>query len=141
MAADKYDLLGPAMAQIGEKAYSLIGGEPDGIYLYVEIGDGWVDTSLFKDEGNRIQYYWGDGSLPDAVMDAWCLEPKEKRWTAMHYTIRAGKFEAKFDFDDLEHSAESSDDRRERILRTRYGDKPVIYPPLAGAVMHLKPPS
>ncbi|WP_174279157.1 hypothetical protein [Sphingomonas bacterium] len=142
MSVDKLELLGPAMNAIGADAHQSIGGEPDGIFLYVEIGDGWVEPSLFKDEGAYLKYYWGSNELPDLIMDAWCLEPKDKRWIAMQYTISNGRFEAKFDFDDLEHSDEDSDDRLDRILHTRFGDKPVKYPPLTGDdIFHLKPPA
>lgn len=140
MAADHFDALGPAMARIGENIYGTIGGRPEGIYLYVEIGDGWVDTSLFRNEGNRVVYYWGSHELPDLVMDAWCLEPADKRWTAMHYTIEGGKFDAAFEFDNLEGSTESTSERRDRILHARYGNKPIVYPPLRGHSMELDAP-
>lgn len=56
MTVDKYDLLGPALAKVGEEAMAIVGGKPDGVYLYVEIGDGWVGPSLFKDEGDAVRY-------------------------------------------------------------------------------------
>ena len=137
VATDKLNALGPALARVGEDVYSSIGGRPDGIYLYVEIGDGWVGPSLFQDEGNRVVYYSGSDELADLLMEAWYLEPADKRWTAMHYMIENGNFDATFEFDDLDGSGESISDRRERILRARYGDKPVVYPPLPGDTMDL----
>lgn len=74
-------------------------------------------------------------------MDTWYLEPADKRWTAMHYTIEGGRFDASFEFNDIEGSSERMEDRRERILRTRYGEKPIVYPPLRGEAMDLTPPS
>ena len=140
MTTDKYDLLGPAFARVGEEAMAIVGGKPNGVYLYVEIGEGWVDVSLFKDEGNAVRYIdVGTSEIWRLLSDAWCLEPADKRWTAMHYTIDGGKFGAEFTFDDLEGSGESTDDRRERILRARYADKPVIYPPLPAGSMELRP--
>ena len=47
----------------------------------------------------------------------------------MQLTIHDRKFTAQFDYDDIEHSRESIEDRRERILHARFGDKPVVYPP------------
>ncbi len=139
MTADKYDLLGPALAKVGEEAMAIVGGEPDGVYLYVEIGEGWVDISLFKDEGDAVRYIdIGASDIWRLLIDAWCLEPADKRWTAMHYTITGGKFDAHFEFDDLEASDESTDDRRERILRARYGERPVVYPPMPDGSMELK---
>lgn len=78
--------------------------------------------------------------LSDAIMDAWYLEPEDKGWTGMEYTIDGGKFDAKFQFDDLT-AYDGSDDRRQRFLRARYGDRPIIYPPMRAGAMKLKPPS
>lgn len=143
MATDKFDLLGPAFADVGREAVRLAGGEPDGIFLYVEIGDGWVGPSLFKDEGDSLRYVRLDASTPlfGLLNDAWCLEPADKRWTAMHYTIEQGKFDATFDYDDLEGSEEDGDGRRERILRARYGDRKITYPPFPSDAWTLQPPS
>ena len=105
----------------------VVGGEPDGLYLYVEVGDGWVGASIFKDEGDHVRYIddreWG---LAHALTDAWCLEPEDKRWTGMEYMIDGGKFDAKFQFDDLD-AYDGSDDRRQQFLRARYGDRPIRY--------------
>ncbi|WP_375399009.1 hypothetical protein [uncultured Sphingomonas sp.] len=140
MTTDKYDLLGPALAKVGEEAMAIVGGKPDAVYLYVEIGEGWVGPSLFKDEGNAVRYIdIGTSDIWRLLIDAWCIEPTDKRWTAMHYTIEGGKFDAQFEFDDLEGSDESTDDRRERVLHARYGDKPVIYPPMPAGSMELRP--
>lgn len=79
--------------------------------------------------------------LSDLLMDAWCLEAADKRWTSMQFTIDHGKFAAKFDFDDLEEPDEHDDGRRERILRARFGNKQVIYPPFPPHAWILEPPS
>lgn len=103
VVADKYDLLGPALAKVGEEATAIVGGKPDGIYIYVEIGYGWVGPSLFKDEGNAVRYFSPRGSkISRLLIDAWCLEPADRRWTAMHYKIAGGESDAQFEFDDLE---------------------------------------
>lgn len=143
MAANKFDLLGPTFAEVGREAVRLAGGEPNGIFLYVEIGDGWVGPSLFKSEGDSLRYVDLSASTPlfDLLTQAWCLEPADKRWTAMHYTIEHGKFDATFEYDDLEGSKESIEDRSERILRARYGDRKITYPPFPSDAWTLQPPS
>lgn len=128
---DRFNHIGPALARVGEEILRVIGGKVDGIFLYAEVGDGWVDQSLYCDGGNAVHYYdSGDSEIWRLVLDAWHLEPGDKRWTAMHYSIKDGQFDARFEFDDLEGSDEDTTDRRERILRQRYGDKPIIYPPM-----------
>jgi hypothetical protein len=141
MAAKKFDLLGPAIADIGREAVRIAGGNPDGIFLYAEAGDDWVGTSLFKEEATSVRYIEiGDSPLDGLIMGAWCLEPVDKRWTAMNYTINGGRFHTSFTFDDLESSKESIVDRRRRVLRARYGDRPIAYPPLPSRAMKLTPP-
>jgi len=60
MIEEKYDQLGPAL---GELAADGIGGDPNGIYLYVEVGDRWISVNLFRDEGDVIRYYSHDDEL------------------------------------------------------------------------------
>ena len=61
----------------------------------------------------------------------------------MEYTIDNGSFHAQFAFDDVEkeNAATGSDGRRERFLRARYGDKPIIYPPMPAGSMEYHPTS
>ena len=140
MTIDKFDLLGPAYDRIGQEDVRLAGGVANKLLLYVEIGDGWVEPSIFKDEGAAVRYIdpFVSATLDQMLTDAWCLEPADKRWTALRYTIDQGKFRAEFEFDDLEKSEENTGDRRERVLHGRFGDKPVIYPPLPLSGWELK---
>ncbi len=139
MAKDKFDLLGPALADVGREAMRLVGGEPDGVLVYAEIGEGWVEPSLFKDEEASVRYVdLGASALGTIITDAWCIEPADKRWTAMRYTVDQGKFHASFDFDDLEHLDETTLDRRTRVVHARFGDKPIIYPPLPKGAMEYR---
>ncbi len=141
MLDQKFDLLGPALNDVGREAVRLTGGDPDGIFLYVEIGEGWVGPSLFKEQGITLRYIDPQTAAIDRlIIDAWCLEPVDKRWTSMAMTIKGGRFAVQFDYNDLEHSSESIDDRRQRILHSRFGERPVIYPPLRGPAWELKPP-
>ncbi|WP_375392990.1 hypothetical protein [uncultured Sphingomonas sp.] len=142
MPLDKFDLLGPALRAVGDETMRIVGGTPDGVLLYVEIGEGWVSPDIFKDEGSSVTYVdIGESRIWQLLIEAWCLEPEDKRWTTMNYTIDHGKFDAQFDFDDLEGSGEDSLDRRERVLRARFGDKPVVYPPPSPHAWTLKPPA
>ena len=74
----------------------------------------------------------GVGACPlgDCLMDLWAAYPETKRWAEMLYTIRGKSFEANFlyasDFDPKEWPME----RRSRLVKEHFGDKPVIYPPL-----------
>src|SRR3546814_2141857 len=41
MADDKLDNLGPLMNEIGQELAEIVGGDPNGVFLYAEIGEGW----------------------------------------------------------------------------------------------------
>jgi hypothetical protein len=101
----------------------------DGTFLYVEAGRAWVDMSIFKDLGDRLLFRDPMDGLSDALLDLWDAQQPGKRWFTMQYRIERGKFEASFTYDPLDPEV-STLDRREIILRERYGNKQVVYPPL-----------
>ena len=127
---NKYEVLGPAYADIGGELAEIVGGSPDGVYLYAEAGDRWYSYAVFKDEGDKLRYYDPTRELGDLIQAAWLSEEPDKRWAVMEYEIKGTKFYAQFKFPD-EIDVENRDiDHREFALRNRYGEKPVIYPPL-----------
>lgn len=130
MSDDKYEDLGPALARIGQALAERFDGDPNGLFFYVEIEEGMLDTSVFKDEGPSVRYLdLADRELDTIVFDAWYAEDADKRWASMEYEIKNNKFTAAFKFPGEIDAEEDSMDRRDRILRARYGDKPVVYPP------------
>lgn len=143
MAKDKFDILGPLMNEIGGELVHVVGGNPDDIFLYVEIGDRWISYSIFKDEGDLIRYYDAkDEILTELLWDAWYAESEEggiKRWSIMEYDIKDGKFDATFKYPDEVDVEVIDDERRQAALRARFGDKPVVYPPMPKGAFELKP--
>lgn len=129
MAEDKYDVLGPIFADIGGELADIVGGDPNGTYLYAEAGEGWVGYGIFKDEGNAVRYFDGNPELGDLILKAWKVEIADKRWVAMEYEIKGTQFDVDFQFPDEIDPKESEMQRRPRALERRFGDKPVIYPP------------
>jgi len=144
MGKDKLDILGPLMNDIGGKLAGIVGGDPNGVFLYVEIGDRWISYSIFKDEGDIVRYYVDDNSgLYDLLWDAWYAEPEGKnlRWSVLEYDVKDGKFNAFYRYPE-EVDVEVFDvdsGRRETALKARYGDKPVIYPTISDGAFELKP--
>ena len=103
----------------------------DGTFLHAEVDQGYVSPSIYKDLGDKVLYRDPDlDRLGDCLMDLWAAYPETKRWAEMLYTIRGKSFEANFlyasDFDPKEWPME----RRSRLVKEHFGDKPVIYPPL-----------
>ena len=133
MSSDKFDKLGPLFSKIGEEAAIIVGGNPDGLYLYVEVGDGWVGPSVYRDEGNAVRYFDATLELCDLIENAWKAEDPDnigKRWSVMEYEVHGTKFDVHFKFPDEVDVEKYDGKRRDRALQQRFGDKPVIYPPL-----------
>ena len=130
------------MNDIGLELADLVGGDPNGIFLYVEIGDGWVRPSLYKDEGEIVRWYDpSDTALSELLWDAWYLEPDEPnmRWSVLEYTVTGKKFHVSLKYPEEVNVEAFDDDRREAALRARFADKPVVYPPMPKGSFELKP--
>lgn len=130
------------MNEIGLELINLIGGDRDDIFLYVEIGNGWVSSSVFKDEGDVIRYHNPrDTNLSDMLWEAWHLEPDQTnmRWSVLEYVINDGKFHVSMKYPEEVNVEEIDSARRDVALRARFGDKPVVYPPMPKTAFELKP--
>lgn len=142
MAKDKLDILGPLFNEIGVELVNIVGGDPDGIFLYVEIGEGWISPDVFEDEGHQIRNRDDTEALSDLLWEAWYAESEEggiKRWSIMEYEIKDGKFDVSFKYPDEVIVEAVSLERRQAALRARFGDKPVVYPTMPKTAFELKP--
>ena len=101
----------------------------DGTFLYVEADWGWADISIFKDLGASLLWRDPMDGLCEALLDLREAEVPDKRWSTMQFCITGEKFDAAFTYGPLDPEV-SALNRREIILRRRYGNKPVVYPPL-----------
>lgn len=139
MIDSNLEKMGPLLGSIGEHVASELGGDPNGIYLYVEVGDRWISVNVFREEGDVVRYYEHGPELTDLIWDFWKVPEPTKRWAVMEYEIKGGRFDARFKFPE-EVDVQSMDvDRRKIALHERYGDKPVIYPPIPEHFMRLEP--
>ncbi|WP_287002630.1 MULTISPECIES: hypothetical protein [Sphingobium] len=130
------------MNEIGQELAETVGGDPNGVFLYVEIGEGWVDISIFKDEGKIVRWYDSQRTnLADLLWEAWYLEPDDPnmRWSVLEYEVRDRKFHVSLKYPEEVNVEIVDDERRETVLRARFGDKPVIYPPPPKSAFELQP--
>jgi len=143
VAKDKFDILGPILTDIGLELAEIVGGDPNGVFLYVEIGDRWDSPSIYKDEGDVVRWYDPSHRLSGLLWDAWHAESPSKdksmRWSVMEYVVKDGQFEVTYKYPDEVDVENMDEDRREAALKARYGDKPVIYPPIPEGASELKP--
>lgn len=102
----------------------------DGTLLYAELDTNMVAPSIFKSRGNHVLYRWPDlDRLAYALLDLWEEWEPGKRWAEIEYVIRGGKFEASFTYPEEIDPEEDRFERRDRIVKRHFGDKPIVYPP------------
>ena len=140
MTESKLEKLGPLMNEIGAEAAEVVGGDPDGLYIFAEVESGTIFSAVFKDEGKSVRYYDPTDALEELIYEAWELESANgsMRWTVMEYEVRGTKFDVKLIYPEELNPEEDAADRRRAGLKRRYGDKPVIYPPMPEHSWELK---
>lgn len=121
------DTVEDILSDIGSLLGEDIRSDPEGSFLYAEAADSWVAASLFKDLGNRVVYRYPSSELTDRIIDLWDAAPEDKKWNALYYTIIGNRFDARFQYEEGWDPKEHSSDRRPRVLKAKFGDKPVDY--------------
>lgn len=88
-----------------------------------------VAPSIFKDLGNHILYRWPDlNRLGGALLDLWEAQDGEDRWAEIEYVVRDGRFEANYTYPDAIDPEKDPMERRDRVVRRHFGEKPIVYP-------------
>jgi hypothetical protein len=117
------------LQEIGSLMVEAASGNPEGAFLYAEVEPGMTAWGLFIDRGGYVEYLVTDHRLVDAIVALWRVAPPDKKWGGLSYAIAQGSLDAQFHYPDSWDEDEIYDDRRERILIARYGEKPIKYPP------------
>ena len=99
--------------------------------LYAEVDSNWASPSIFKDLGNQILFRRSYSKLTYPLLDLWELSDPDKRWSAVEYVVRNGRFDASFTYPEDLDPEEDRGDRRDRVVRKYFGDKPIRYPPFS----------
>ncbi len=102
----------------------------DGTLLYAELDRNMIGPSIFKELGNQILYRRPDlDRLGDALLDLWEAQDTDDRWAEIEYLVRDGKFDVTYTYPDEIDPEEDSMERRDRVVRRHFGNKPIVYPP------------
>ncbi|QKR98686.1 hypothetical protein F9288_02775 [Sphingomonas sp. CL5.1] len=104
---------------------------PDGTLLYARLDHAYVSPAIFKHLGNQILYRWPDlDALGDALLELWEAQDSEPRWAEIEYLVENGRFTATYIYpDEIDPEDDDTFNRRDRIVRKYFGDKPIVYPP------------
>ena len=118
---------GHVYRRIAEVVAEHVDGDPVGSFFYAKAADAWASGSVYQDRGNLIVYHELDHNLSDLIVEAWEAEDADKRWAEMHFRLLDGRFNAKLIYPEEIDAAEDPLDRRDRIVREIFGDKPIDY--------------
>lgn len=102
----------------------------DGTLLHAEVDQGYVSPSIYNDLGDHAFYRQPDlDRLGDCLLHLWETYPSDKRWAEMLYVDRGKAFEANFIYPEELDPKEWPMERRERLVKAHFGNRPVVYPP------------
>lgn len=124
----KMDRMGPIMSDIGLEAASLVGGDPDGVFLYVEIVDGQPHAILCRNREKSVRVFAGSPRLSELIEEAWVLVDTDplKRWAVMEYAVQGTKFDMLVRYAEEIDPAVSAPVRFRAVLADRFGRKRLI---------------
>lgn len=101
----------------------------DNTLLYAEVAADMASPSIYKNLSNHILYRNPElDAFCYTLWDLWLEQPEGRRWAHMEYLVKDGKFDAVFVYPDELDPEEEPMDRRTRIVRRYFGDKPIVYP-------------
>jgi hypothetical protein len=124
--------MGDLLNKIGQITADILEKTPKDIFVYADAGDNNSGGAIFENLQDKVIYHSFNNEMFDTIIKLWDIAEPEKKWSVLLYDIKDGKFEAEFLYtDDLEKDV-FEHDYREDALVARYGDKPVIYPPMEG---------
>lgn len=121
---------GPLLNEIGQLLARDLDYPLDGTLLYAEVGENFVRPSIYKNTPEQIVYRHPDlRDLGDALLELWEAQTSDERWEEIEYVVCDGKFDATFTYPEEIDRDEDPMDRRDRIVKRHFGDKPIFYPP------------
>lgn len=122
---------GPLLSIIAARVAIIAGPGSGDAFLYAEAKDAWVAPSIFKELDDRVAYRRvtsGGVDVWEQILDLWYAEPADKKWKALVMTVSGDTFDARFQYSDGWDEDEDEMDRRDRMLKAKFGEKPIVYP-------------
>ncbi len=123
------DRIDPLLSAIGERAVADLRGRIGDIYIYVEARESWLSDSLFSREHDAIHYHRAGRELGELIWELWNIPERGKRWSVMEYQMSEGQREVQFRYPEEVNVEEFDISRRERAIRRRFGEIPIVFPP------------
>lgn len=122
--------MGELLNSIGQQVANILGKTPDDVFVFIEAADQMSGGAIFENLPDQVKYHDFDHEFHNTIDRLWEAAPPDQKWSMLFYDIKDGKFDVEFLYtDDLEDEWDAVDYRKE-ALKERYGDKPIIYPPM-----------
>lgn len=104
--------------------------------LYAEVDYNVVGASIFVNRGDHLECLFPDDDLDHTLLDLWDERTSDPAWVALEYLVQGSRFKMTYTYAD-NPDWDGELDRRERVVKRYFGDKPIVYPPLPSGVSGL----
>ncbi len=122
--------MGDLLNEIGQHVANDLGKFPEDVFVFIDAGDQWCGGAIFENLEDKVIYHDFSNEMGEVILRLWEAAEPDKKWSILLFDIKNGQFDAEFLYTaDLEHHPFEYDYRQD-ALDARYGDKPVIYPPM-----------
>ena len=102
------------------------------VALFATVDVNFVDEAVFEESDDNIRFRWVEGSrLSHTLLALWYAYGSERRWSEITYVIKDGTFDVTYSYGDDIDPNEDSFVRRRQIIERCFGQKPIVYPPMA----------
>jgi hypothetical protein len=128
--------MGDLLNQIGQQVANILGKVPNDVFVFIEAADQLSGGAIFENQPEQVVYHEFGDKTHDTILRLWEAAESDKKWSMLLYDIKDGTFDVEFLYtDDLEGEWYALDYRQD-ALKARYGNKPVIYPPMDDGDWH-----
>ncbi len=126
--------IGPLLTDIGREMAEVLDRYPEGALLFAEAGDGWSGGAIFIEDESAVRAIKPSAEIFDLVRNVWAIDnlgrSEAEGWVFMEYDVRGGRFHAAFTYRDDVAVGSEYEDWEDAAVAKRFGNKPVIYPPM-----------
>lgn len=123
---DKFGKLGSLLTEVGLEATALVGGDPDGLFLYAEMDDARLSVFLFRNEGKAVRWYLDSFELTERIQRVWSSAEAKERWAVMIYEVQGGKFDVSLSFPEEVDFTSEQPERVFNALWKRFPGRKVV---------------
>lgn len=87
-----------------------------------------MTISIYRDIEDRVIYYQPNKRFFEVLTDEWEAAPAHDKWGTLLFEVVGDDFNLMLQSPSELDPTDLTFDRRERILKERYGEKPIEYP-------------